>query len=170
MRAVLVSSSNICKVILILCCYLSITSPAFAGLFSYDDFDECILGSMKGVKSDDAAYLIEESCRKKFPEPKPDKNCVVLKRANGDVFPQLDGMWGTFGLQIYNGHETKTVAEVIANVTCGEEKVSRRYKIKVSTKPLTKTSSSNGPGKKEVCYEKKINYYFDTIKLCDPVK
>jgi hypothetical protein len=51
------------------------SATAEAGWFGPDNYDECILGSMKGVTSDRAATAIARSCRSKFP-----KNTVKLAK------------------------------------------------------------------------------------------
>lgn len=41
-----------------------------AAIFGPDNYDDCILESMKGVTGDGAAKLVANSCRQKFPEQK----------------------------------------------------------------------------------------------------
>lgn len=45
-------------------------SPAKADWFGPDNFDDCILESMKGINSNSAANIIYRSCKNKFPVKK----------------------------------------------------------------------------------------------------
>ncbi len=49
----------------------TINVPAWAGWFGPDNYEECILDSMKGVTSNAAAVAIAQACRAKFPLPPP---------------------------------------------------------------------------------------------------
>ena len=56
------------SVLLVGALFVANAPQARADLFGPDNYDECILESMKGVTSDVAARLIHRSCRNKFPK------------------------------------------------------------------------------------------------------
>lgn len=45
----------------------ALTTISRAGVFGPSSYEDCILDSMKGVTSDDAARLVQLACREKFP-------------------------------------------------------------------------------------------------------
>lgn len=47
--------------------YLVLVTGAYAGIFDYKSYEDCVLDSMKGVSSNVAANEIRKACRKKFP-------------------------------------------------------------------------------------------------------
>ncbi|RZB30376.1 MAG: hypothetical protein SRB1_02656 [Desulfobacteraceae bacterium Eth-SRB1] len=55
------------QVLTVALCLALILVASQGGWFGPNDYDECILESMKGVTSDVAARLIRRSCRDKFP-------------------------------------------------------------------------------------------------------
>lgn len=68
----------------------------FGGLFGPENYDQCILRSMKGVTSDVAAAQIVNSCRKEFPAEE--------ERAGRPLTPEelekitlISGTWETYG-------------------------------------------------------------------------
>ena len=130
--------------------FLFLSTPSSAGLFGYDDFDECILGSMKGVKSDTAASAIYSSCRKKFPKKKVEKkNCETLDSRNSEA---PDVRFTNFGfVSAYNPHENKSISEIIIGFACGIDlkrgmkpfnEGFKKYKIPISVDPLTRNSTT----------------------------
>ena len=67
--------------------------PGLASGATPSDYDECILESMKGVKSDLAAKSIIRSCRNKFPEElnkKPNENLSTLQGRLKELKPAMD--------------------------------------------------------------------------------
>ena len=72
---------------------LTILLPGLAGGVTPNNYDECILESMKGVKSDLAAKSIIMSCRNKFPEElnrKPNENFSTLQGHLKERKPAMD--------------------------------------------------------------------------------
>ena len=72
---------------------LAILLPGVAGGAAPSNYDECILESMKGVKSDLAAKSIIMSCRNKFPEElnrKPNENFSNLQGHLKELKPAMD--------------------------------------------------------------------------------
>ena len=56
---------------LIILVIFPVPAPAVADVSEYANYDECILGALKGVSSDVAASAIIASCRSTFPETAP---------------------------------------------------------------------------------------------------
>ncbi|SDX59436.1 hypothetical protein [Thiocapsa roseopersicina] len=132
---------------------------AFSGWFTPSDYDECIIGGMKGVQSDFAARMVRQSCLEKFPpekEERPESVEMPLEAAaklsvlgGGDYF-------GDFVGTIYNGNSDWTVTEftisilelIVARGSKGEinpfESVSedRKYRIEIDVPPYTKREFS----------------------------
>ena len=115
---------------------------ALVGCERVDTFDDCVLKHMEGVTSDDAAQMIYESCREKFPEEK--------KVIGGERYltPQeLGKLTGRAGLSfgnrysgsIYNGNESIVLSSVTIGVTgkLDEAKTAREYTAKIKVPPLT---------------------------------
>ena len=59
---------------------IALCGIAWGGVFtsSPDNYEDCVLKSMKGVESDRAASIIANTCRQKFPPPP-------------NIFDQFDG-------------------------------------------------------------------------------
>ena len=71
---------------------LTILLAELVGAVTPSDYDECILESMKGVKSDLAARSIIRSCRNKFPEElnrKPNEDFSTLQGHLGELKPAI---------------------------------------------------------------------------------
>ena len=69
------------------------------------DYDECILESMKGVTSDEAAKEIRSACRSKFPyeyhEETLDKS--ELSKITGNARIESGALGDVFVIELYNG-------------------------------------------------------------------
>jgi hypothetical protein len=95
------------------CLSTLVTRPSNADWFGPDDYDECILESMKGVTSDVAAKAIIRACRKKFPSDAPTK---PVERLPAEVVQRLTGQLGIqsgyLSGKMYNGNEDWTITEV----------------------------------------------------------
>jgi len=84
--------------LLISCLFLAFSSTARADLFGPENYDECIIESMEGVKSDVAARAIAQACMSQFPEEtKPEaassaerKHEFLMSRIGFDI--ETDGM------------------------------------------------------------------------------
>lgn len=88
-------------------------------------YDDCILGGMRGVKSDVAAKSIRTSCRKKYPKPKP-----IIVELPHDALKKLDGSAGSksggnFGGEIYNGNSDWIINKLLIRIT---DKKTNKYK------------------------------------------
>lgn len=101
---------------------------AYAGLFGPSDYDECILESMKGVKSDLAARAIIRSCREKFPK-QSHKGTSLPKHA----IQNLSGRAGVnfqnnFTGHIYNGNKDWIITQITVRLTPkGKEKSAEAF-------------------------------------------
>lgn len=96
---------------------------AIAGLFGSSTYDECVLDSMKGVTSDQAARAIIVSCRNKFPTAKAKAEDMppwelAKITGKGRVSPFTD----SFTANLYNGSNEWTVTEVTVVLTATDEK------------------------------------------------
>jgi len=113
-----------------------------SGCGSEDNYDECILKHMEGVKSDHGAKLIQESCYEKYnkieiPEGvrKLSQNEQLKVTGRAGVGYSHDYYSGS----IYNGNESITITEVKIRITSksnGSES-SRDYIDSVSVSPLS---------------------------------
>jgi hypothetical protein len=129
----------------------TILSPvgAQAGWFGGpSDYDECILESMKGVKSDVAARAIVKSCREKFPPV--EKAPQGTRELTPSEISKLNGRAGLqtyssskvfFKVDLYNGNSQIAVSEItfVITTTDSGEKSTRRYRRKINIEPLSKT-------------------------------
>lgn len=127
-----------------------------AGVFSPNNYDECITESMRGVTSDVAARAIIISCRKQFPEQDEKRsrelNHEKLALLTGEG--ELDGglvspitgkivpnthRW--FKGYVYNGNFDTVVTEVTISLTPkGLEKAEYRlYRFSISLTPLSRS-------------------------------
>ncbi len=120
------------------------TFPAIvnAGWFSANNFDECILESMKGVTSDTAAGAIHRACREKFPIKGPSDSPVPP-----EVVSQLDGRggysYGYFKGTIYNGNKGWTITQLTIvlrpkskSKTSDQVRPDKEYNVNVTVPPL----------------------------------
>ena len=92
-----------------------------AGLFGPDNYEECILDSMKGVTSDVAARAIAGACAKKFPAEKPAANMrdeVVSSSVLANVTGRASvSRSGTFlSGNIYNANVEWTITQLTLTV------------------------------------------------------
>lgn len=117
-----------------------IPSAASAGWLGPNNYNECILESMKGVTSDVAARLVARSCSEKF----PDKPVAQKKSRNlstnelGQVTGRAGNNFGNyFNGNLYNGNTNLTVTQVTVVVTTkiGGKEVSRTYVTDVNIPP-----------------------------------
>lgn len=120
---------------------LAMQLPGLAGGATPSDYDECILESMKGVKSDLAARSIIRSCRKKFSDiPKEESKSRVL---SSKEMSQLTGRarieMTYFSGNIYNGNTNITISEITIQIitTIGGKEVARLYRDNVTIEPQT---------------------------------
>ena len=122
---------------------LAILLPGVAGGAASSNYDECILESMKGVKSDLAAKSIIMSCRNKF----SDKRQKDFRTLSDKEMSQLTGRAGfrelpysgSFSGRIYNGNSDITVSEITIQITTkiSGKKVTRLYRNDVTIEPQT---------------------------------
>ena len=78
-----------------------------------EDYNECILESMKGVKSDQAARAIIRSCQEKF----PNRTRANARTLSADKLGKLSGelsitSYGWVKGRIYNGNSETTLVEI----------------------------------------------------------
>ncbi len=103
-------------------------------------FDDCILTYMGGVTSDNAAMLIRESCRAKFPGTKTDDNEIELTDAElSNLTGRFDVFRNYYGGKLYNGNSGTTVTSITIKVTesLGGNVTSREYRQEVEIAPLS---------------------------------
>lgn len=102
-------------------------------------FDDCILKHIVGVTSDNAARLINQSCRMKFPETTTDDNEAEL---TAEELSKLTGRTGVarnhYGGRLHNGNTDITVTSITIRVTesPGINATSREYRQEVNIPPL----------------------------------
>jgi len=102
-------------------------------------FDDCILKHMVGATSDNAARLINQSCREKFPDTTTDDNEVEL---TDEELSRLTGHTGVahnhYGGRLHNGNTDITVTSITIRVTesPGSNATSREYRHEVNIAPL----------------------------------
>ena len=120
-----------------------------AGIFGGNNYDECIVESMKGVKSDVAARSIIRSCREKFPDRDE------LKRKSRNLSSsELKKLTGRAGLvlgnyysgNLYNGLKNLTITELTVAVSTkmdGKE-ITKEYIGEVTSVPTFYRINSTG--------------------------
>ena len=141
------------------------STNAFAWkLFGPSDFDDCILESMKGVKSNSAASAIYASCEKKFKTP--DTSCSP-KEFSAEDRARVQGTasvnYGYFSAQIYNGSKT-TIRELIVGII-PETNRPQAYKITpIAIEPLYNSEVSTKVMEQNI---KKLNWEIISIKGCE---
>jgi hypothetical protein len=102
-------------------------------------FDDCILKHMVGVTSDNAARLINQSCREKFPDTTTDDNEVEL---TDEELSRLTGHTGVvrnhYGGSLHNANTDIVVTSITIKVTesVGNNSTSREYRHEVNIPPL----------------------------------
>ena len=124
---------------------LAILLPGLAGGAAPSNYDECILESMKGVKSDLAAKSIIRSCRNKFSDRS--KGEVKSRSLSYTEMSQLTGRasfsefsyGGNFSGKIYNGNANVTISEITIQITTTRngKKITRLYRDDVNVEPQT---------------------------------
>lgn len=117
-------------------------------LKGYSSSSECIVGSLPGASSNNAASYIRQACydmfggQVKIPSTQisPDKVMRIDGRAYvSDLYPT------TLNVTAYNGNEDTTITGVYINVYFaekGSEKVMRRYYSKIEIPPLSIAEAS----------------------------
>ena len=116
--------------------------------FGPSDYDECVLESMEGVKSDLAAKLIMNSCLEKFPpKSKPEVSCKEHKLQPAEVSKiQGSASIGDYGPmfmgKLYNPFTNKVIKSVTVRVR-GDNivKQGQIYKIKPAYGKISPQSS-----------------------------
>ncbi len=106
---------------------LFIPPPIVAGWFGPKNYDDCILESMKGVKSDFAAKAIYGSCRQKFPQEEvstPLTNQQIAK-LEGKIW---ENQFGKISGSLYNGNQDITVRFITIRMTDFTTKQYRDYR------------------------------------------
>ncbi len=114
------------------------SSTANAGLFGPNNFDDCILQSMKGVTSDAAARAIYQSCQQKFPQKKVKQN---TRNLSADELVNIAGRGGLsqdyFSGQLLNQNRNTTITQITISITSviGKKTVTNFYNEDVEIKP-----------------------------------
>lgn len=119
------------------------STVAIAGMFGPTNFEECILDSMKGVTSDQAANAITYACRKKFQnqsEPKKSTRTLTadeLKFVTGRGGPSYSSDY--FSIDLYNGNSKVSVSKVtiFIRTKIGGKVVDNLYSNDVDIPPMT---------------------------------
>ena len=120
--------------------FLVLTSnPAISGWFGQENYDECILESMKGVTTKFGAHEIARACRGKFPKDK--KQNANARELSREEISQLTGRanhkssW--FTGTIYNGNKRLTVSAISIRLSGSSsgEKISRIYTERIVIPP-----------------------------------
>lgn len=86
------------KLSIFLFALIAFPTSAMAGFFSYDSYNECVLGEVKKLSDAKLANVARAYCREKFPEPRPPKFCRLLYNNIGFQFTIPDSL----NLQNYN--------------------------------------------------------------------
>ena len=114
------------------------SSTANAGLFGPNNFDDCILQSMKGVTSDAAARAIYQSCQQKFSQKKVKQN---TRNLSADELDNISGRGGPyqdyFSGQLLNQNRNTTITQITISITSviGKKTVTNFYNEDVEIKP-----------------------------------
>jgi hypothetical protein len=110
-----------------------------AGLFGPNDYDSCIIESMKGVTSDVAANSIRNSCRQKFPRKLPD-----IRELPESALLKIEGHSNSIHEEyictIFNGNSDWVIASLLVRITDNTKNTFKDY---IADKPL-ETSNING--------------------------
>ncbi len=83
-----------------------------------NDYNDCILESMKGVTSDFAAKAIQQSCRRKHPIeikqiPEVELPSDALRKIEGKASPNF---YGAFEGSIYNNNEQWCISSIVIRI------------------------------------------------------
>lgn len=123
------------KACLLMALSLIATGNAYSGWFGgLNNYDECILESMKGVTSDVAAKLIQQSCRKKFPRESQEQKSVPLPDT---VLQEIEGKagmtdYGYYKGNIFNGSDSWHITSLKVRIIDNKSKKYRDYDASVS--------------------------------------
>lgn len=107
---------------------------AWPGWFGPSNFDECILGNMKGVTSDLAAKSVARACRDKFPaqEPRivelPDSILKEIKSKGASIFSD-----GYFRANFGNGTNNYTITSIKVRLYNKDTASHRDYTVNFET-------------------------------------
>jgi hypothetical protein len=125
---------------------LIIPEYSHAGWFGPSNFDECIIASMKGVTSDEAARIIATSCDSKYPtqnEPVVSLPESALKKVTGNITAKSHGFVNGHA---YNGNSNWTITELNIwigtqiDTKTGRRAFEREYIFKVLLNPLSNST------------------------------
>lgn len=126
--------------------FLANTANAWT-LFGPKNFEDCVLGNMKGVSSDTAAGAIRSACRKKFPQESVQSSPTTNSRSG---YPRVD-IWD----KPYN-------SKIFSNIKIGSTKYNQynSYEILVTNKTnINITGIYIGvPANKNTCSIEKSDY------------
>jgi hypothetical protein len=113
---------------LILCLSLFFPNLVIAGWFGGpNDYNSCILESMRGVTSDVAARMIRNACKDKFPV-KIQEDEELPKSSAQNIEGNAKGLGGYFQGTIYNGDSEWTITGLEIRVTDKKTNQFRDYK------------------------------------------
>lgn len=100
---------------------LILASSANAGFFGFDDYDDCLLKSMKGVTEGLAAREIKKSCNRKFPPKQLSQK--QLSKISGKAGAKKSGVfyseakaYDRFSGIVLNGNPDITITSVTVKV------------------------------------------------------
>lgn len=106
---------NIIIIMALMLCCVNYTN-SYAGWRGPDNYEDCILESMKGVTSDVAAKAIKAACRKKFPIEKVQQ--PSSKQLTPEELSKIEGNGGNIDFkgrlncELYNGNENIVITGV----------------------------------------------------------
>lgn len=110
-----------------------------AAIFGPNDYDSCILESMKGVTSNVAANAIRNSCRQKYPIKLPD-----TRELPESALLKIEGHGNSSGSEyictIFNGNNDWVITSILVRITDNTKNTFKDY---IADKPL-ETSDING--------------------------
>ena len=117
--------------------------PGLAGGADPSNYDECILESMKGAKSDLAAKSIIRACRNKFSDRSKGKmesrslSYTEMSQLTGRASFSEFSYGGNFSGKIYNGNANVTISEITIQITTTRngKKITRLYRDDVNIEP-----------------------------------
>jgi hypothetical protein len=122
---------------LIIIIIVMFSSYANAGLFGPNNFDDCILQSMKGVTSDMAARAIYQSCEQKFSK----KVKQSTRNLSADEIANITGRGSQyknyFSGQLLNQNKNITITQITISITSviGKRQVTNFYNKDIEIKP-----------------------------------
>jgi len=115
-------------------------SASLAAWFGPDNYEECILESMKGVTSDTAAREIRSACHRKFSKQTSNKIATDLSAyelsritGTGEVYVLSDGDY--FRVELYNGNGDITIDKLTIRLIAinGKTRTSNDYEYDLHT-------------------------------------